>query len=63
MKSPNQFIVVPKNDRRYDNIKDIGGTQVILDSSENHILFQTVRLLFFPHRLIIKDPLKKVILF
>ena len=39
MKSPNQFIVVPKNDRRYDNIKDIDGTQVILDVSEESYSF------------------------
>ena len=39
MKSPNQFIVIPKNDRRYDNIKDIDGTQVILDVSEESYSF------------------------
>ena len=39
MKSPNQFIVVPKDDRRYDNIKDIEGTKLILDASEESASF------------------------
>ena len=39
MKSPTQFIVIPKNDRRYDNIKDIDGTQVILAVSEESYSF------------------------
>lgn len=34
MKSPFYFMVRPYNGRRYDNLKDIGGSQVIISVSE-----------------------------
>jgi len=37
MKSPNMFIVKPLNGRRYDNIKEIGGIELITSvSQEDH---------------------------
>ena len=39
MKSPNQFIVVPANDRRYDNVKTIEGLDIILNTSEESAEF------------------------
>ena len=37
MKSPNMFIVRPINGRRYDNIKNIGGLDIITSvSQEDH---------------------------
>ena len=37
MKSPNMFIVRPLNGRRYDNIKNIGGIDLITSvSQEDH---------------------------
>mgnify|MGYP001435852630 CR=1 FL=1 len=39
MQSPNQFIVVPANDRRYNNIKNIEGIEIILDTSEESASF------------------------
>ncbi len=38
MRSPYNFIVEPLNDRRYDNVKDMDGTEVITSvSQEDHI--------------------------
>lgn len=39
MQSPNQFIVVPANDRRYNNVKNIEGIEIILDTSEESASF------------------------
>ena len=39
MQSPNQFIVTPSNNRRYDNIKTIEGLEIILDTSEESASF------------------------
>jgi len=39
MQSPNQFIVAPTNNRRYDNIKTIEGLEIILDTSEESASF------------------------
>jgi len=37
MKSLYQFIVEPKNNRRYDNIKNIGGIDFITSTSEEDV--------------------------
>ena len=37
MKSLYQFIVEPKNNRRYDNIKNIGGLDFITSTSEEDV--------------------------
>ena len=39
MQSPNQFIVTPANNRRYDNVKKIEGLEIILDASEESASF------------------------
>tara|TARA_B100000768_G_scaffold92412_1_gene86396 strand:- start:18706 stop:19281 length:576 start_codon:yes stop_codon:yes gene_type:complete len=39
MQSPNQFIVTPSNNRRYDNVKTIEGLEIILDTSEESASF------------------------
>ena len=39
MQSPNQFIVTPSNNRRYDNLKTIEGLEIILDTSEESASF------------------------
>lgn len=39
MQSPNQFIVTPANNRRYDNIKTMEGLEIILDTSEESASF------------------------
>jgi len=39
MQSPNQFIVVPANERRYNNIKNVEGLELILDTSEESASF------------------------
>jgi hypothetical protein len=39
MKSHNQFIVVPANESRYDNVKSIEGLDIILNTSEEEASF------------------------
>ena len=39
MKSLNQFIVTPVKNRRYDNTKEIAGTEIILNTSEENAEF------------------------
>ena len=39
MKSPNQFIVVPANERRYDNVKNVEGLELIINTSEESAEF------------------------
>ncbi len=39
MQSPNQFIVTPANNRRYNNVKNIEGLEIILDTSEESSSF------------------------
>ena len=39
MRSPNQFIVVPANERRYDNVKNVEGLELIINTSEESAEF------------------------
>ena len=59
MKSPNQFIVTPVNDRRYDNTKAIAGTDLILNTSEESASFSNREAKVISTPIYYKGPVKE----
>ena len=59
MQSPNQFIVAPANNRRYDNVKKIEGLEIILDTSEESASFSNREAVVLSTPINYTGPIKK----